>query len=178
MIQTTKFIIEIIFYLFFNLPVYFYIKYKNKINPLSYLKLNNHPFKGILIGFLLSLLYVILLILKNYLEAWSPLNFNIGILWISGLLVGFLEEVPFRGFILQQLNSRMNFFFSNLLTTLIFLLLHFPLWIITGKNVFEASISISIVSLILGYLYKEFNTLWIPIILHSVFNICVWIGLG
>jgi membrane protease YdiL (CAAX protease family) len=34
------------------------------------------------------------------------------------------------------------------------------------------------VSLALGYLFKEYKSLWIPIICHSVFNLSIWIGLS
>ncbi|MGE5627769.1 MAG: lysostaphin resistance A-like protein [Solirubrobacterales bacterium] len=161
----------------FILPISFYLRLKDKINPLNYLKLNNRPLKEIAIGLLLSLLYIILLIIRNYIYGWKTINFNIGLLWINVLLIGILEEVPFRGFILQKLQSRTSFLTANIITTLLFVVMHYPLWLSTGTDLLQSSASIAFISIILGYIYKEFDSLWSPIICHSIFNMSIWIGL-
>ncbi|AGK96012.1 CPBP family intramembrane glutamic endopeptidase [Clostridium pasteurianum] len=171
-------IFTIIYYLFmFILPIYFYLKFKNKVSPFSYLKLNNKPLKGIVIGLLISLIYLLLLIIRNYIYGWKPINLNIGVLWINILLVGIFEEVPFRGFVLQKLQDRTSFLTANIMTTLLFVFMHYPLWILTGIDILQSSISIAFISFIFGYVYKEFNSLWVPIICHSIFNMSTWIGL-
>ncbi|BCZ47854.1 hypothetical protein psyc5s11_39210 [Clostridium gelidum] len=159
------------------IPVILYLKLKDKVNPLVYLKIIGNSKQGILIAIIVSSLFIILLITKNAITRFNSIHLNLGILWISGLLVGFLEEIPFRGFLLQKLSNHMKFWKANLLTTVIFVSFHIPTWINSNTDIIRAAISISMVSLALGYLFKEYKSLWIPIICHSVFNLCIWIGL-
>ncbi|MDS0526339.1 CPBP family intramembrane metalloprotease [Clostridium sp. SHJSY1] len=161
----------------FNIPVFIYIYKVDRINPLKYLKLTENPFKGILVGFIVSIMLVILLVLKNIVNGTNYVNFNIGILWLSGTMVGFLEEIPVRGFLFQKLECKMNFWLANILTTIIFVSLHIPTWINSSTNIIQSSITTTMVSLVFGYLFKEYKSLWTTIICHSVFNLCIWIGL-
>ncbi len=178
MINLTLFIFTLLFYLFiFILPVVLYIKLKDKTDPLDYLKLKNNPLKGILTGFLISIIFISLLIIKNILIGWKHINLNIGIFWVSGLSVGILEEIPFRGFLMQKLLKQTNFLTANLLTTILFVILHIPTWLFSHNNIMSSAITISLASLVLGYLFREYKSLWVPIIFHSIFNLCTWIGL-
>jgi membrane protease YdiL (CAAX protease family) len=43
--------------------------------------------------------------------------------------VGFFEEIPFRGYILMKLATRMNFWLANMLTSLLFVGGHRPGWL-------------------------------------------------
>jgi len=167
----------LIYLLIFILPVFLYIKFKEKIDPLEALKLRNNPFKNILKGILISLIYISLLVLKNMLTGWKPINMNIGVMWVSVALVGIFEEIPFRGFLLQKLWQKLNFVQANIATTLLFVVIHMPQWIFTGADIIKASFTVSIVSLVLGYLFKENDSIWVPIVCHSLFNLITWIGL-
>jgi membrane protease YdiL (CAAX protease family) len=160
------------------IPIFLYLKLKNKVNPLVYLKILGNSKQGIAIGIIVSSIFIILLIAKNAIVRLNTVHFDIGLLWISGLLVGFLEEIPFRGFLLQKLSNYMKFWKANLLTTIIFVLYHIPTWINSNTHILSSAINISMVSLALGYLFKEYKSLWIPIICHSVFNLSIWIGLS
>jgi len=173
------FIILLIYILLFITPVMLYLKLKDRVNPLEFLKLSNNIKEGILKGSFISILFIIALLIKRIiLGGGGAINFNIGILWISGSLVGIFEEIPFRGFIFQKLSNNMNFILANLLTTLAFISIHIPLWLLSDVSILNSIKSVLIVSLILGYLFKEYKSLWVPIICHSVFNICIWIGLA
>ncbi|WP_186725754.1 CPBP family intramembrane glutamic endopeptidase [Rummeliibacillus sp. SL167] len=43
------------------------------------------------------------------------------------LIVGITEEMVFRGFILKEINSRISFWKANGITSLLFLLIHYPI---------------------------------------------------
>jgi membrane protease YdiL (CAAX protease family) len=158
-------------------PIILWLKLKDKANPLIYLKIIGNSKKGILIGTIISSIYIILLFTKNANNGLDSINFNLGLLWISVLLVGFLEEIPFRGFILQKLENKMSFWKANLLTTIIFVSFHIPTWINSNTDIIKAGTNVFMVSFVLGYLFKEYKSLWITIICHSVFNMCIWMGL-
>lgn len=173
-----SFIWSMLVYLFlYIIPVILYLKLKDKVNPLVYLKIIGNSKQGILIAIMVSSIFIILLITKNSIVGFTKFNLNLGLLWVSALLVGFFEEIPFRGFLLQKLCNKMKFWKANLLTTLIFVSFHLPVWINSETDIISAAIKISMVSLALGYLFKEYKSLWIPIICHSVFNLCIWMGL-
>ncbi|WP_160692725.1 CPBP family intramembrane glutamic endopeptidase [Clostridium sp. C2-6-12] len=163
--------------LLFVIPVFLYLKLKDKVNPLIYLKILGDSKKGIAIGIGVSAAYIILLLGKNSITQTKHINLDLGLLWISTLLVGLIEEIPFRGFLLQKLSSKMNFWKANLLTTIIFILCHIPTWIFTNPDILKSVVNIAIVSLAFGYLFKEYKSLWITIICHSVFNLSIWMGL-
>lgn len=172
-------IISLLIYFFiFILPVISYIKFKDMVNPLDFFKLNKNIRKGVMKGFSISILFILFLIIKKIIFGWENINLNIGLLWFTNLAVGILEEIPFRGFLLQKLNNHMNFISANILTTVLFVMVHIPIWMITKVNVSQSIISIALVSYILGYLFKESDSLWVPIICHSIFNLCIFIGLG
>lgn len=167
----------LIYLLLFIVPVITYLKFKEKVNPLSALKLRDKPIKNILKAILISLVYILLLTIKNELTDRNPINLNIGVMWVSVLLVGTFEEIPFRGFLLQKLWNKLNFVQANIVTTILFVLIHIPEWIYSGADIIKSSFTVSIVSLVLGYLFKEYDSLWIPIVCHSIFNFTTWIGL-
>lgn len=178
MFSINSFICSILIYLLlYIIPVILYLKLKDKVNPLIYLKIIGNSKQGILVAIIVSSIFIILLVTKNSIMGFSKFNLNLGILWISALLVGFFEEIPFRGFLLQKLWNKMKFWKANLLTTIIFVSFHIPIWIYSSTDIISAAIKISMVSLALGYLFKEYKSLWIPIICHSVFNLCIWMGL-
>jgi uncharacterized protein len=171
--------ISLLIYLFVSIiPVVLYLKFHDKVRPIEFLKINNDIKKNILKGLLISTAFIIVLIIKNIIFGWKVINFNIGLLWISGLLVGLFEEIPVRGFIFQKLLLRRSFIFANLSTTILFIILHIPIWLINNVNIIDSIKSMFLVSLVLGYLFKEYKSLWIPIICHSIFNLCIWVGLG
>lgn len=167
-------LVNIIIYI---IPIIMYLKLNEKVEVLAYLKLKGNAVKGILMGILVSFIFIILLLAKNSIIGFGKINFNLGMFWISGLLVGFLEEIPFRGFLLQKLSDHMSFWKANILTTVIFVSIHIPTWINSNKSILQTSIRVSFASLALGYLFKKYNSLWTPVICHSVYDLCFWIGL-
>ncbi len=174
-----SFILGMLVYVFvFNAPVILYLKYKDKVNPFEFLKLNKNIKKGLTTGLLISFLFVAALVIKNFILGFESVNFNIGLLWIVGLLVGLFEEIPFRGFIFQKLSKRMSFMIANIITTILFVSIHLPVWIYTNANLASSIPSVFVVSLILGYLFEEYDSLWVPILCHAVFNLCIWTRLG
>ena len=102
MININSFIWSILIYLgLVIIPIFLYLKLKNKVNPLVYLKIIGNSKQGVIIGIIVSSIFIILLIAKNAITRVDSIHFDLGLLWISGLLVGFFEEVPFRGFLLS-----------------------------------------------------------------------------
>lgn len=158
-------------------PVGAYLKFKSKVDVLDYLKLKGNATYGIIMGLIVSMIFCILLLAKNIIVGFGEINFNLGIFWVNGLLVGFIEEIPFRGFLMQKLSDHIKFWKANICTTIVFVAMHMPIWIALSKPLLRTSILVSCSSIALGYLFKKYNSLWTPIICHSVYDLCFFIGL-
>src|SRR5262249_8344094 len=110
-------------------PVFLYLRYLDGVDPVDYLKLKECWRRGLVFGLIFSLLNFIF---SGIAYGIPPFNWD-HVTWNSVLgtsfFVGFIEEVPFRGFILQKLQERMDFWSANIVSSLLFLLIHFPGWI-------------------------------------------------
>jgi membrane protease YdiL (CAAX protease family) len=60
----------------------------------------------------------------------------------TSILIGLFEEIPFRGFILQKLQEKFPFWISNLLSSLLFLIIHLPGWMMLHALMWSNVISI------------------------------------
>ncbi|MFD2045545.1 CPBP family intramembrane glutamic endopeptidase [Ornithinibacillus salinisoli] len=112
-----------------------------------------------------------LLILKN------EFNFNLGFnSWLNIIiLVGIVEELVFRGFLLKKLTETYTFWKANMVTSSLFVSIHFPIWFYKGlfetPSIFNAIFTVFIIGFIFGVIYKRTNSLWSVIIIHSMYNL-------
>lgn len=88
-----------------------------------------------------------------------------------------LEEFIFRGLVQNRINkiAKTSFFlhisYGSIISTLIFVFVHF---IASGYN--YVNFLVFFPSLFLGYLYDKYNTLKLPVLFHSFFNLNVFIS--
>lgn len=159
--------------LFWITPAFLYMKYVNQSDPLMYLKLNKNIGKGIIWGLTVSLIFVPG-ILYNHLFQGIPFHLDFGLGgWLNTvLLVGLVEEIPFRGFVFQELDELLGFWKASIISSLLFVTLHIPYWISLGKPLFpyitNNSIYIFIFAFALCFILKRSGSLWSCIIIHSV----------
>ena len=111
------------------LPIIAYIRLADRANPLHYLKLVDRWRTGTLVGLALAAAVFALSALRFGWPhiAWSAVTWN-SVLGTS-LGIGFFEEIPFRGFMLQKLAARMGFGMANLISSLLFVAIHPPGWL-------------------------------------------------
>lgn len=96
--------------------------------------------------------------------------------WLGGVaLVGFSEEVVFRGFFLREFGERATYARANLLQAFLFLLLHVPGWLLLGKFRFPAALQLSatifLFALFAGWLLRRSGSLWACMLVHSFNNL-------
>ena len=150
------------------LPVFLYLRYIDHVDPFGYLKLKQNWKRGLLAGLLLAL-FIFLGNLPGYgiPHPGRPL-FTWNSFLSTSVLVGFIEEIPYRGFILQKFEERLGFWAANLITSLLFLSVHLPGWIslhlLTAHNV----IFVFIFSALMAIVFKFGRSLWGPIVSHSL----------
>lgn len=154
-------------------PAWIYIKLYLHSIPISFLKMNVNVKKGLLWGIFLSLLLGAFLILEAYFFNGVSFHFSLSFDdYLNTLLMaGLAEEIVFRGLILQELDKRMTFWKANLITALLFLVIHYPIWIY-NDIIFQygSHIYVFIIGLLFGFVYKKTGSLWSVIILHAFHN--------
>ncbi|MGH9825994.1 MAG: CPBP family glutamic-type intramembrane protease, partial [Blastocatellia bacterium] len=101
-------------FLVWVLPVFLYLRHFDQTSPIEYLKLRQFWKRGIVIGLGLSVINF----LGTVLRFGSPHPSLQNVTWNSilgtSILVGFFEEIPFRGFLLQKFEEHYGFWIANL----------------------------------------------------------------
>jgi len=97
----------------------------------------------------------------------QPLMFGL-MIFLVVILVPFMEELLFRGFLQSYLKRHLGRLWSLFTTAFIFALVHYAPSQGTGN--FQLITSLFVLSIFLGFIYERERTLWAPVALHSAFN--------
>src|SRR5262245_15375304 len=84
-------------------PVWIYLRFVYGVAPLDYLKLRRPVGRGLAVGLALTLLNLVGSMARFGLPHPDPHRLTWNSLLGTSLLVGVIEEIPYRGFILQKL---------------------------------------------------------------------------
>jgi uncharacterized protein len=172
------FLNEFIRSLIFVLPVFLLLNRFLGEKPIRFLKLDSNILKGFFLGIAAALIYAVLVVGRFYFVngGFAPKSVPLTA-WFTAIGVAtIIEEIAFRGFLLQILLRFTNFWAANLLTALLFVSIHFPGWIIIGQTALfpdktVAMAEILFLGLLLGYLFKRTESLVACIILHAANNL-------
>lgn len=149
-------------------PVFAYLRYVDHRNPIEYLKLKQYWQRGLIIGIALSLINF----LASMMRFGTPHPGVQSLTWNSvistSILIGFFEEIPYRGFILQKFAERYGFWIATLLSSLLFLCIHLPGWISLHRLKAESVISVFMFGAALAIIFRVGKSLWGPIVTHSL----------
>lgn len=154
-------------------PVWIYIKFYLHSSPISYLKMDINVKGGFLWGVVLSLLLGLCLILEAYIFNGVSFHFSLSFddYLNTFLMAGLAEEIVFRGLVLQELNKRLAFWKANVITALLFLVIHYPIWIYNDIIFqFGSHIYVIFIGLLFGFVYKKTGSLWSVILMHAFHN--------
>ena len=103
-------------------------------------------------------------------------SFGLGYIIIV-LFVGITEETVFRGFLLNSTYERHNEV-SIAVNAVMFLLIHFPIWIVSGSFIGNitsgAFITIILLSVFFSLLFFKTKSLFIPITLHMLWDLLIF----
>ncbi|PRX16938.1 hypothetical protein BX659_1583 [Orenia metallireducens] len=173
-----KFFIKLFIWI---VPVFLYLKFHDKIDPLSYLKLKYNIKQGLIGALGLSLIFITYNGLRAYLIGNLKLDVSLSInTWINGIVfVGLTEEIVFRGFFLKKLWDKLSFKKAMIVSSLLFVFIHYPVWFVKGNLVFPnlifSSIYIFVIGILEAYIFKKTDSLWACIISHSIHNLIAYI---
>lgn len=161
-------------FVIWTLPVLVVLK-----NPLHQLKLDKHIARGLLVGGSIGLALCAIRSLYLFkVNGAVHLNWALpaAVWWQVILLSGFLEEVLFRGYLLQRIEKLSSFWAANFTTALLFSLTHILYWSVSGTFELLSLSSLPPIgsliwlSLLFGFIFKKSGSLWAPILLHSINN--------
>jgi uncharacterized protein len=162
---------SITLYLF---PTLIYLVFVDRANLVQFLKLRRNAIQGMVWGFGLGLIFAGYGLAVNQFSRGGIINLDLKTgtwIWAIGL-VGILQEIPFRGFLLQKLEGGMRFISANVVTALFFVVFHVPRWYFRGQFPGLSSfLYLFVFSLFMGYALKRSQSLWSCILFHSIHNL-------
>lgn len=161
-----------------TLPVVVYLVWSRQ-NVFDYLKLQRKALRGIAWGLVIGAVLAALNLAATYLQKGHvQINVHIGrdLWWKAVILVGFSEEVVFRGFLLAEFAKRTRFWIANLAQAGLFLAIHCPGWALGGQFVFPGIMRLAgfifVIAVVLGVVWKKSGSSWGCILIHSINNFC------
>ncbi len=186
--QTKAFVSGLIKIIIWVIPIFLLVKYYEKQPVFSFLGLQKDFWKGftwaLIIIMVMGLYFYGVHIVVMGKDIHLSLNFHT--ILNTVILAGLLEEIVFRGYILNKwinglsklaTDKSESFWSANVYTSVMFVIIHFPIWIRTDQFLFPSVIgsmaNIFLLSLLFGYLYKKTNSLWTVIIIHAAYNLFV-----
>ncbi|SHJ36019.1 CPBP family intramembrane glutamic endopeptidase [Propionispora hippei] len=149
---------------FTGLPIFYYLKFIEKVD-INYLKFNNINKRGliVLVTFI-AIEFAIHLIRINREQMVNYGSFIFLNQWTKGIIISSLmDEILYRGVILQKLMKLMPFWIANIVVTLVEIALYRPGNAIVWLDNFIGGI-------MFGYVFKKSNSLWGAILAHAAFN--------
>lgn len=109
--------------------------------------------------------------------AGESFEFHFQMNWLDYILtcasVGIFEESVFRGCFYNMLSTFMDWKWANVLSSFLFVAVHYPRWIFLGRSlglIIYGSIFVFILGLCFGYVFKKTRSIWEPAILHSLWD--------
>jgi uncharacterized protein len=164
--------------LFWIAPVWLYLRYVDGVEPLGYLKLNRHVGRGVVVAAALTAANLVGSVVR-----FGPPHLTLErVTWNSilgtSLLIGFIEEIPYRGFMLQKLAERLGFWRANLITSLLFLAIHLPGWIALHTLRADTAATIFVFGVVMAIVFRFSRSLWAPILTHSANDFLSFVVFG
>ena len=149
------------------LPVFLYLIYVDGVNPFEYLKLKRHWKRGVIIGVLLSVINLLGTTIRFGLPHPTAQSLTWNSVIGTSILIGFIEEIPYRGFMLQKFTEHYGFWAATAISSILFLSIHLPGWIslhlLRAGNV----VSVFVFGVVMAIVFRYGKSLWAPIIAHS-----------
>jgi len=162
-------VINIVFrFLIWVLPVFWYLRHVDRVNATEYLRLRQHWGLGLAFGLVLSAVNFAAALVRTGPSTWRGPYVTWNSIVNTAILIGFFEEVPFRGFILQKLTERFGFWRSVVMSSVLFVTAHIPGWIRLGTLTAYNAVFVFVFGVIMALVFRYSKSLWGPIVAHSL----------
>jgi len=148
-------------------PVLLFLRWIDGVEPLGYLKLRQNIGRGFVIGLVLTSLNLLGMCARVGLPHLSLERVTWNSMLGTSFLVGLIEEVPYRGFMLRKFTERYGFWRANAITSLLFLAVHIPGWIALHTFRVDTAATILIFGAVMAIVVRYSASLWAAIVTHS-----------
>jgi membrane protease YdiL (CAAX protease family) len=150
------------------IPVFLFLKHVDHVDDaLDYLRLRSNWRRGVIVGIAFALAILLGTILMRGLPDFHKVRFTWNSFLSTTLLIGVVEEIPFRGLMLRKLEEQFDFWLANLFSSLLFLGIHLPGWITLHLFKWQSVISVFLLGFVFSIVVKLTRSLWSSIIAHG-----------
>ncbi|MBP7933186.1 MAG: CPBP family intramembrane metalloprotease [Phycisphaerae bacterium] len=153
-----------------------FLRWRGCSDGLASLALKDHVCRGLFLGLAIGALSLAKDFIRvTHIEHREPLPLSDPAALVI-MIIGapFIEEVLFRGCILQALRQHARFGWANLAQAILFFAIHLPGWFFAGTLTTHlhpgTSLSIFVLGFFQGYLLKWTRSLWPCVLLHFANN--------
>lgn len=150
------------------LPVFWYLRVVDRVDPFEYLRLRLRWRRGVAVGILVSLVNFALAAWRYGSPHWHPAAITWNSVLSTSILIGFFEEIPFRGFMLQKLEESFGFWMAAVISSVLFVGIHVPGWILLGMMNASNLAFAFLFGMIMAVLLRYTRSLWAPVVAHSL----------
>jgi len=148
-------------------PVWLYLRYVDRVDPIEYLSLKRRVGRGLVYALVLTAVNLVGMIARFGMPHPTMARVTWNSIIGTSLLVGFIEEIPYRGFMLPKFAERLNFWTANLTTSLLFVAIHVPGWMALHTLRAGTAVTIFIFGFVMAAVFRWSGSLWAPIVTHS-----------
>jgi membrane protease YdiL (CAAX protease family) len=164
-------------------PAFLYLKYVEKAPVLAFLRISRpHANFAWIIPFTGTLFVAWYVLLDRIVGDGMLTDVATAVVLFTILSPATLvEEIFFRGFLLNEFWQTMGVWRANLASSSLFALVHFPGWFALGKAmpiVLTDALGLLVLGMIFGWAMKKTGSLWTAYILHALNNLLVVVTLG
>jgi membrane protease YdiL (CAAX protease family) len=158
------------------IPIYIIINYFQKKNFLEYVGLKKWGVNSIKLSVLASFLLGIFnftAVIANQNFSLNNLNYLLPLSTLVGTVIAapFIEEIFFRGFILNIASENWGFWKGNIITSVFFVIIHWPNWLFFNNFSWFSSIYLFIFSILCGLIVRHGKgTIWGAMLFHFINN--------
>jgi len=150
------------------LPVFLYLRYVDNVKPAAYLKLIRYWRRGLFVGVGFSLLNLLVFVTQQGLPHDMQRHLSWNSILSTSFMIGFFEEVPYRGFIFQKLSEWCSWVTAAIISSLLFLMIHLPGWLSLRLLTFRNVTFVLVFGALMAILFRYAKSLWAPIVAHSL----------
>lgn len=154
---------------------YLFVVYGEKQRFFTAINLKGQVLRGILVGLIGSLIPLSLMAMQvvfNHHTLHLSVNTLFGTLPV--ICAGLIEEIPFRGFLLRQCQTRMSLSAAIFLNAILFVGIHLPMWLSEGmhpSDMLHTGFQLLILAILFCLAVVYSKSLWSSILIHTVNNI-------
>ena len=160
------------------LPALLAIRVMERASLVQFLELS-HAGRGVLWGGVVGLALAAVTLLGKTLPAGTPPHVpSFSVVLLNAVVVApLVEEITLRGFFLKRLElNGLSFWSANVLTTLVFVVMHVPGWLFGGRfpsmaSLAQALVPLAMLSLLFGWTKKRAQSLYAAIVVHAMNNL-------